>query len=353
MRQWFALLAVVAGAGALPQGQPAPSSVEGSAPPAEYVAFRVDDQHLIATVLVRESTAGQVTEGLSPRPVAQHGFQHFTIPTWWRDRPFAAPPLGRWLVHLSPASVIEATAEEAVGGYAQCQEAVGVLLRATPEHSKKLAASAARYFVASPSGAVAPARSGQSPIGAIPLPPSSRWQAPVEAALDELLARERPRVRADAAAELSKMESSTVAYHRSFARELRRVETAMARNEGRRQYDVQAFRLGPVDTVYFVRAEWLVQGRQGFAVSLWLRTEPRVEVIETNVRPASWLRAFEFQGRITREHLGLVLNVFDRDADGWGEILFLDGGYESFGISLRRYSATGFVPTDVTYGGGC
>ena len=346
MRWWFALPAVVVvWVGARPQGQ--------AAPPAEYVAFRFDDQRLIATVLLREVTAGQVREGLSPRPAARHGYQYFTIPAWWRERPFAAPPLGRWIVHLSPGSVIEAMAEDVVGGYSACQEAVGVLLRATPEHSKKLAASAARYFVASPSGAVVPARSGQSPIGAIPLPPSSRWQVAVEAALDELLARELPRVRADAAAELSKMESSTVAYHRSFARELRRVETAMARNEGRRQYDVQAFRLGPVDIVYFVRAEWLVQGRQGFAASLWLRTEPRVEVVESNVQPAAWLRMFEFQGRTTQENLGLVLNVLDRDRDGLGEILFLETGYESFGISLREYSPTGFVPTGLTYSGGC
>jgi len=343
--RWFALLAVVVGVEAFPQGQ--------SPPPSEYVAFRVDDQHLIATVLVREATGSQVREGLSPRPAARYGYPYFTIPDWWRDRPFAAPPLGRWIVHLSPNSVIEATAEDAVGGYAQCQEAIGVLLRPTPADSKKLAASAARYFVASPSDAASLAKADHSSIGAIPLPQSSRWKAAVETALDELLARELPGVRAGAAPDLSKMEASTVGYHRSWARELRLVETAMARNEGRREYDVQAFRLGPADTVYFVRAEWLVQGRQGFAASMWLRTEPRVEIIETNVKPATWLRMFEFQGRITRENLGLVLNVFDRDRDGWGEVLFLDAGYESFDVSLRRYSATGFMPTGVSYSGGC
>jgi hypothetical protein len=352
MRQWFAVLAVVAGAGALPQGQRVPSPVEGSAA-SEYVAFKVDDQRLIASVLLREPTPGQVREGVSPRPAARYGYQYFTIPAWWRERPFVAPPSGRWTVHLSPQSVIDATAEDVVGGYTACQEAVGVLLRPLPEHLKTLTASAARYFVASPSGAAFPSRSDRSSIGAIPLPPSSRWQAPVEAALDAMLARELPRVRSEAAAELSKMEASTVGYHRSWARELRRVETAMERNEGRREYDVQAFRLGPADTVYFVRAEWLVQSRQGFAASLWLRTEPRAEVIEANVRPASWLRMFEFQGRTTRENLGLVLNVFDRDRDGWGEILFLEAGYESFAMSLRRYSATGFAPTGLTYGGGC
>jgi hypothetical protein len=62
---------------------------------------------------------------------------------------------------------------------------------------------------------------------------------------------------------------------------------------------------------------------------------------------------FEVQGRTTRENLGLVLNVLDRDRDGWGEILFLEAGYESFRISLREYSATGFSPTGLVYGGGC
>lgn len=337
------LLAIVIGVEARPQGQ--------SASATEYVAFRVDDQRLIATALVREATGGQVREGLSPAPAARYGYPHFTIPAWWRDRPFVAPPLGRWIVHLSAESVIEATAEEAVGGYAQCQEAVGVLLRATPEDSNKLAASAARYFVASPIDSASLSKTDHSSVGAIPLPPSSRWKAAVESALDELLARELPRVRSDATPELLKKEASSVGYHRSWARELRRVETAMERHEGKREYDVQAFRLGPNNTVYFVRAGWLVKGRQGFAASLWLRTEPRV--IETNVTPASWLRTFEFQGRTTRENLGLVLNVFDRDRDGWAEILFLEAGYESFEISLRRYSATGFVPTGVAYSGGC
>ena len=37
----------------------------------------------------------------------------------------------------------------------------------------------------------------------------------------------------------------------------------------------------------------------------------------------------------------------------WGEVLFLESGYEGFNIRLRQYSATGFTPTDLAYGGGC
>jgi hypothetical protein len=62
---------------------------------------------------------------------------------------------------------------------------------------------------------------------------------------------------------------------------------------------------------------------------------------------------WEFQGHVAREHLGLVLNVFDRDYDGWGEVLFAQGGYEGARVSLLEYSPTGFQPTGIAYGYGC
>jgi hypothetical protein len=44
---------------------------------------------------------------------------------------------------------------------------------------------------------------------------------------------------------------------------------------------------------------------------------------------------FEFQSRVEREHLGLVLNICDRDHDGWGEVLMAQGGYESMRIAAE------------------
>lgn len=340
----FALVTAVVVALAAARAQQAPAP--------EYIAFRVDDQRLIATLLVREPTPGQVRDGLSPRPAARYGYAHFAVPDGWRERPFSVPAQERWAVHLAPGSVIEATATDIVGGYAGCEEAIGVLLQTDSLNSKRLAASPARYFVAAPS-TPPPAAAAPSLIGSRPVPSSPKWRASLETVLDDLVARELPRVRSEAAAELSKMEASTVGYHRSWARERRRIDAAIERNEGRRQYDVQAFQLGSGAPVYFVRAEWLVNGRQGFAASLWLRTEPAVEVIEANMRPASWLQMFEFQGRVTRDHLGVVLNVLDRDHDGWGEVLFLESGYEAFGISLRHYSPNGFVTSGPAYSGGC
>jgi hypothetical protein len=176
----------------------------------------------------------------------------------------------------------------------------------------------------------------------------------LEATLNALLARELPRIRTDAGRELARMASSPVAYHRSWARQQQAVDEAMRRGRGTLTYDIQSFRLAPDGVLlHFVRAEWAVGQRQGFAASLWLRGEHPVQVIDTNLRPASWLRSFEFQGRVAREHLGLVLNVFDRDHDGWGEVLVANGGYESMSLSMLEYSPTGFRPTGIAYSYGC
>src|SRR5687767_1812547 len=114
MRLWGALLAVLVSGGARPQGQTPPAP--------EYIAFRVADDRLIATVLVRDGVPPQITEGLAPRPPARYGYPHFALPTWWRDRqPFVVPSTTRWSVHLSPGHVIQAVAGDVVGGYAGCE----------------------------------------------------------------------------------------------------------------------------------------------------------------------------------------------------------------------------------------
>ena len=56
---------------------------------------------------------------------------------------------------------------------------------------------------------------------------------------------------------------------------------------------------------------------------------------------------------MARELLGLILNVFDRNQDGWGEVLMSHNGYESTAISLLEYSASGFRPTGIEYAYGC
>ena len=117
----------------------------------------------------------------------------------------------------------------------------------------------------------------------------------------------------------------------------------MESGRGRLQYNVQAFQLSPDGVpVLFVRAEWLVGRRQGFVASLWVRAGEPIEVLKTDVRPAEWLRMSLFQGGVSPYHMGLILNVVDRDGDGWGEVLFAWGGYEGRSISLLEVLACRF-----------
>jgi len=351
MRQ-AALLAIVA---AMPSALLIGATTAGQQPgPASgFVAFRVDGNHVIATLKVL-GISKQVTAGLSAEPMARFGYRYFEPPADWREENAADMRAGdRWLIHSAPGKAFQAETERIVGGNAGCQDAIGVLLRVVPEQSDAFSALSVKYFLAERSISPWKAESG-SAVRVAPSPSTAAFRRALESTLNALLARELPRVLADAAPGLARMASSPVGYVRSRARQQQTVDEAMQAGRGALTYDIQSFRLASDGVpLHFVRAEWAVRGRQGFAASLWLRGEQPVEVIQANLRPASWLRMFEFEGRITREHQGLVLNIFDRDHDGWGEVLLAQGGYESMSISLLEYSPTGFQPTGIEYAFGC
>ena len=162
-------------------------------------------------------------------------------------------------------------------------------------------------------------------------------------------------MRAEAAPFLAR--GLTAPYHRqdrSWARERLQIEEALDRGSGRPRYDVQAFQLSPDGVpVLFVRAEWLVGTRQGFVASLWVRAGEPIEVLKTDVRQAAWVRSSLFQGGVGPSHLGMILNVLDRDGDGWGEVLFAWEGYEGRSISLLEDSPAGFQSAAIDLRGGC
>ena len=353
MRQ-AALLAIAAAmTAALLTGVTAAGQQRG--PASGFVAFRVDGNHVVATLKVL-GISKQVTDGLSAEPMARFGYRYFEPPPEWREENAADMRAGdRWQIHAGPGQAFQAETERIVGGNAACQDAIGVLLRVVPEQSDAFSALPAKYFLAERSTALQPSKTESGSVVRVASSPSTAgFRRALESTLNALLARELPRVRADAAPGLARMASSPVGYHRSWARRQQAVEEAMQTGRGALTYDIQSFRLSPDGVpLHFVRAEWAVRRQQGFAASLWLRGEQSVEVIQTNLRPASWLRMFEFGGRVAREHEGLVLNIFDRDHDGWGEVLMAQGGYESMTISLLEYSPTGFQPAGIEYAFGC
>jgi hypothetical protein len=160
-------------------------------------------------------------------------------------------------------------------------------------------------------------------------------------------------VQKEAADEIARFASSDVAHHRAWARQRQQVDAVLLAGKTRLTYDVQPFRLGADAPLYFVRAEWRAGVSPAFGAAVWVKGSRPLSVVQTDLSPARWLRMFEFQGELSRELYGLVLNVFDRDGDGWGEILFAHGGYEGMGLEVLEYSPNGFLPADISYSYGC
>lgn len=331
--------------------------VQPSDPPREYVAFRVDDERVIAVLKTFDDSGVERREnGVSEKSVAAYGFPMFEPPaTWLKFVPAAIRPGDRWRLHVSGERAVDAVAERVVGGQAQCLGAVGMLMRIVPEHARDFAAIRWRYFVAREAASSQPAPAAENRIGFLPESVATpELRAAVESALGDLLRREHPKIVKEAADDVTRIEASGLKSHKKLAERWRRQDDALSRGQARLTYDIQGVRVtreGP--PLFFVRAEWFVGDFQAFAAAAWFSFGEKLELVQADVRPASWLRMAIFQGTIYRIQIGMILNVLDRDADGWGEILFAQGGYESLGVSLLEYSPSGFDPQGVEFNYGC
>jgi hypothetical protein len=324
--------------------------------PAEFVAFRVDDAHAIAAIKVLDDISTRTGLGhVTAHPPARYGFPHFEPWPELRDR---VPPEIRstatWVLHVGARLRLRAATERIVGANAHCQDAVGILLRVVPDDAAAFAATRARYYLAEAGGtASSPAPSGVMQQAEATLTTGQR--AVLEQILDGLRQQELPKIRSERDDVLQRMAESAVASQRRAAAERQRIDAEVAAGRARLDYDVQAFRLAPDDSVqYFVRAQWRVNGKLGFAASIWARDDRQeFKIVEQDLKPARWLRMGEFQGELGLPRLGLILNVFDRDGDGWGEVLVAQEGYEGFSLQLLEYGPTGLEPTGIGYGAGC
>src|SRR6185436_2937130 len=214
------------------------ATMAGQATRPLFVAFRADANRVVATITVTEASTPQITEGLSPEPVARLGYRYFDPPAQWREENAIEVHAGdRWQIHAASGQAFQAEAERIVGGYAHCQAATGVLLRVVPEEAKAFAALPAKYFLAERATTLPLSKpASSSAVRVMASPSTAEFRRAVESTLDAVLARELPGVRSDAAPELTRMASSPVAYHRSWARQQRAVEEAMQAGQGTLTY---------------------------------------------------------------------------------------------------------------------
>ena len=311
-----------------------------------FIAFRADDQHVVA-VMVEVSDQPDTVAGSAPG--ARFGFEYRDAdPAIVAAIPQAVFAVTQWTVHLGPGRRVSARAGRIVHGGAACTGLAGMLLQIDPADQQAYAARPEKYFIVD-------AADGTKTAAAPPpreLPPIERPK--LEALLNALLKRELPAVRAEATAEIDRLVTSDVAYQRRWALERRELDQALDAGKARLEFDVQAFDLernGPPR--YFVRAEWNVNGRPAFGAALWIKGGDPLTIVDQDLSTARWLRMFEFQGKVSPELYGLVLNVFDRDGDGWSEVLMARGGYESNKLELIELTPEGFVSTGISYSYGC
>jgi hypothetical protein len=317
------------------------------------MAFRVDDRLIVASVRELVDEIPQFKPGQGTQSAAKYGYPFLDLPDALQMRVPPEIKVGdRWAVHTAPGQVIQATAERFVLGQGQCSSLLGLVLRVDDRDAAAFAGVRTKYYVVDTHGA----GSGgiESTLGPLPMSTiTPEVRARLDASLAQVFALELPRVRAEAAKSIADMAASDVGYHRTWARDRQNVEAALARGAGVLAYDAQPYRLTPDGVpLVFVRAQWRVGSRPGFAASFWIRSDTGA-IVWKNVGPASWLRMFEFQGEIDITQLGLVLNVLDRDRDGWAEVIFLQAGYESLGVSLYTISSSGFTPAGTSYAYGC
>lgn len=272
------------------------------------LAFRFDSQRIIATLKSEINVSlPQLARGV-PRPGAKFGYPIFDLPAELQPRvPQSIRPGDRRSVHTAAGQVFHATVERIVLGEAQCSRMLAAVLKIDDSQAWAFAGVRSKYYVVEPD--LAPPTAEPSPLGDL---------APTAIA---------PEIR------------------RSIERTLAGLHAGAGRS-----YDAQPYRLTPDGAPFvFVRATWHTEGRPTFVASLWVRGDTG-EVAWREVLPAERLRIFE-RG-MPPELPGLVLNVVDRDRDGWAEIVFVQVGYEGVEVSLREARAR-FQPSGISYHYGC
>jgi hypothetical protein len=132
----------------------------------------------------------------------------------------------------------------------------------------------------------------------------------------------------------------------AMLRRLQAFDQRLARGAGVLSYDVQSVRISGTPR-YYVKAQWTIEGSAHFLMTAWVL--PDLSIESANSSMSELLRMPEFdQYKLSLKDLPKILNVFSD-----GTLLVTDEGYESFSISLYRYTPEGLRKTGVTFGYGC
>jgi hypothetical protein len=332
--------------------------------PIHYIAHRYDDARVVFSLertfqnepeLRRRSLAQNPTR--LPDPAGRLAWMTLWKmgESFWerhlKDLPGPVPG-DRWGLEAGGLATYHCTIEELAVAEVECGTAIVAIAQVNPAEQEAFKrVSEKHYLVVSEANHVAVPSSQVGPAILKVLPALSAGAVErLEAGLQEQFQRELPKVRKASAASYALM-AQLGRQHPWQVRDER-----LERGEGKLSYDLQAFRLTPDGQPrYYVRAQWTLDRDIAFLMSAWARPDRDMLLEAVSTRPSRWQRMNEFQSeRLGLDDLGVILNVFDYDGDGWGEVLIGQRLYEGFHIHLLEYSeGQGFRRTGIVYRYGC
>ena len=258
----------------------------------------------------------------------------------------------KWLLDAGLGRRFEFEIEKHVVSQMACDTGIAAIRRVVSEQISDYAAVAEQHYVAARLRAKAETEGlseftaprivdevAQSPAGTNP---------ELETMLTNLLAEHLPEIREEAQNDVVNQRSGI---YKSWVE----YDERLARGEGQLFYDRKTLDITPDgDPCTYARAKWILDGKVVFLLSAWIRISDSLEVDSFDVRLSGSLRMQEFQHiDLDLDWLGRIHNVFDRDRDGWGELLIDSSGYESYGLELYEYSDNGPTGVQAAYHFGC
>ena len=329
------------------------------------IAHRYDDQRvvlLLTKISDHSISPGRDSElvespALPPPVASQSGMQlwPWRNPEFWSQHQEAvseAPLRQRWLLFAGKGRRFRFKIEKHLVTQMNCEAGIVAMGLVEPEDLLAFRQVAEMQYLALPdiSDVVAtPVDPVVVPALLEELPETSEGSNPaLEAALEGLLVRELPKVQQAA-------ERDPVARRRGTLRTWRSYDERLARGDARLSYDRKKLRISPdgVPRLY-VRAKWTLDENTVFLLSAWFRSGDELTVEAADVGASHALRTPEFQHfDLDLDWVGDILNIFDWDNNGWGELLIDRHGYESYGFELFEYSGDGPSGPQVSYSYGC
>lgn len=258
----------------------------------------------------------------------------------------------QWMLDVSPDSTVPVEIERVVVAPTGCTLALGFLAAVAHDFQNNFALSPREYFVVRKNrveSADPPATSRTVELSDWKVSPAVGKQ--IEKQLNKRMLQELAKIDARLIANAGSPGATTgespIGSARPRLKEWIHADRALARGEGTLDYDIRAFRLTPDSAPrLLVRARWKLAEAALFLMTAWFKGgAAQAELLFADASWSTLLRGSAPSGSLG-EDLGFqsVLNEFDADHDGWGELLIRSGQGGSSTIGLYLYTDLGLVP---------